>query len=155
MTPDIVFTRIDNRLVHGQVGAVWVRSTRANLIVVVDDDVAMDQVQQQLMKMTADAQGVDIRFFTVQKTIDIIFKASPRQKIFIVAKTPAIIRRLVEADVPIKVVNVGNMHYSEGKKPLNSFVYVDDKDMEDLNFIKSKGIEVFVQTIPDDRKINL
>ncbi|GLI51190.1 MULTISPECIES: PTS galactosamine transporter subunit IIB [Tepidanaerobacter] len=154
-TPNIVFTRIDNRLVHGQVGNVWVRLTKANLIIVVDDEVAKDPLQQQLMKMTADSYGVGIRFFTVQQTIDTIFKASPKQHIFIVAKTPAVIRKLVEACVPIKQVNVGNMHFSEGKKPLTPYVYVDDKDLEDINYLKNKGIEVFAQTIPDDKKVIL
>ena len=34
---NIVFTRVDNRLVHGQVGNVWVTASGANLILVVDD----------------------------------------------------------------------------------------------------------------------
>lgn len=32
---NIVFTRVDNRLVHGQVGNVWVTASGANLILVV------------------------------------------------------------------------------------------------------------------------
>ncbi|MEG1462038.1 MAG: PTS sugar transporter subunit IIB, partial [Anaerorhabdus sp.] len=48
MSPNIVFTRIDNRLVHGQVGSTWISSTNANLIVVVDDEAATNLVQQQL-----------------------------------------------------------------------------------------------------------
>ena len=35
---NIVFTRVDNRLVHGQVGNVWVTASGANLILVVDDE---------------------------------------------------------------------------------------------------------------------
>lgn len=38
--PNIVLTRIDNRLVHGQVGVTWVNSVGANLLVVVDDEVS-------------------------------------------------------------------------------------------------------------------
>ena len=63
---NILLTRIDNRLVHGQVGITWTKSTGANLIVVVDDEAANDDVQQQLMKMTAESSGADIRFFTVE-----------------------------------------------------------------------------------------
>ena len=40
------------------------------------------------MEVTAKSSGADIRFFTVQKTIDVIHKAADRQKIFIVCKTP-------------------------------------------------------------------
>jgi PTS system galactosamine-specific IIB component len=150
--PNILLTRIDNRLVHGQVGVTWVKSLGANLIVVVDDEVANDPLQQQLMKMTAEMVGVGIRFFTIEHTINIIHKASPSQKIFIVCKTPQVVRKLIDGGVPIKKVNVGNMHFSPGKRQLSKKVYVDEKDLEDLHYIRSKGVEVYIQDTPDDKK---
>ena len=61
--PNILMTRIDNRLVHGQVGVTWTKTLGANLIVVADDGVAEDPLQQQLMQVTAESSGVGIRFF--------------------------------------------------------------------------------------------
>lgn len=151
-TPNILLTRIDNRLVHGQVGVTWTTSLSANLIVVADDQVANDSLQKQLMSLTAESAGVGIRFFTVEHTINIIQKAAPSQKIFLICRTPNEVRKLVEGGVPIKDVNVGNMHFSQGKRPLSKKVYVDDKDLEDLRFIKSKGINVFIQDVPGDLK---
>jgi PTS system galactosamine-specific IIB component len=153
--PNILMTRIDNRLVHGQVGVTWTTSLGANLLVVVDDTAASDPVQQQLMSMTAESSGVGIRFFTIQKTIDVIHKASPSQKIFIVCKTPEVVRKLVDGGVPIKELNVGNMHFSDGKRAITKKVYVDDKDIEDLKYIESKGVKVFVQDTPGDIKTNI
>ena len=49
-TPNIVLTRIDNRLIHGQVGVTWVSSVGANLILVADDDTAGNDLMQQLME---------------------------------------------------------------------------------------------------------
>ncbi|MDF2882350.1 MAG: agaB [Clostridiaceae bacterium] len=155
MEPNILLTRIDNRLVHGQVGVTWTTSLGANLLIVADDDAAKDPIQQQLMSMTAESSGVGIRFFTIEHTIDIIRKASPKQKIFIVCKTPKGVRRLVEGNVPLKEVNVGNMHFSEGKRSITKKVYVNDEDMEDLKFISSKGINVFAQDTPGDIKTKI
>ena len=120
-----------------------------------DDEAAKDPIQQQLMSMTAESSGVGIRFFTIDHTIEIIRKASPRQKIFIVCKTPKEVRRLVEGSVPLKEVNVGNMHFSEGKRPLTKKVYVNDQDMEDLKFIASKGIKVYAQDTPGNIKTKI
>lgn len=47
-SPNILLTRIDNRLVHGQVGVTWTSTIGANLLVVVDDVVANDDIQQKL-----------------------------------------------------------------------------------------------------------
>lgn len=152
MTPNILLTRIDNRLVHGQVGVTWTTAIGANLLVVVDDIAATEKVQQQLMTMTAESSGVGIRFFTVEKTINVISKAAPSQKIFIVCKTPETVRKLIDGGVAIKEVNVGNMHFSEGKRQLTKKVFVNDKDVEDLKYIESKGVDVYIQDTPGDIK---
>ena len=79
--PNILLTRIDNRLVHGQVGVTWVGSLGANLLLVANDAAATDPIQQNLMDMVV-AEGVQTRYFTLQKTIDVIHKAASHQKIF-------------------------------------------------------------------------
>lgn len=93
---NILLTRVDNRLVHGQVGVTWVRHLGANLIVVADDETAQDALAQKLMSFTATSSGVGIRFFTCQKTIDVIHKANAKQLIFLVVKSPAAARKLIE-----------------------------------------------------------
>jgi PTS system galactosamine-specific IIB component len=154
--PDIVHARIDNRLVHGQVGNSWVGATGANLVVVADDEVAVDPIQKSLMKMTADSSGCGIRFFSIQKTIDIIGKASPSQHIFLIVQNPKVMRALVEGGVPLKEVNVGNMHATPGKRVLReSHVYVDDDDVADIEAMKEAGVKLYIQILPGDKKIYL
>ena len=153
--PNILLTRIDNRLVHGQVGVTWTKTIGANLLVVANDEVSADRLQQQLMAVTAKSSGAGIRFFSIEKTIAVINRAAPNQKIFIVCRTPKDVRRLVEGGVPLKDVNVGNMHFSEGKRALSKKVYVDDQDMEDLQYLSSKGLNVFIQDVPGDSKQNI
>lgn len=62
---NIVMTRIDERLLHGQ-GQLWLRYIGANTILVVNDEVAKDNIQQSLMKMII-SKEIAVRFFTVQK----------------------------------------------------------------------------------------
>ncbi|MGF6270280.1 PTS system galactosamine-specific IIB component [Lelliottia nimipressuralis] len=151
-SPNILLTRIDNRLVHGQVGVTWTSTIGANLLIVVDDEVAKDEIQQKLMGITADTYGFGIRFFSIEKTIAIIEKAAPHQKIFLICRTPNIVRKLIEGGVPLKDVNVGNMHFSEGKRQISSKVYVDEQDLDDLRFIKYSGVNLFIQDVPGDAK---
>jgi PTS system galactosamine-specific IIB component len=150
--PNILLTRIDNRLIHGQVGVTWTMTLGANLILVADDEVAENDLMQQLMAATAKSSGAGVRFFTVQKTIDVIHKASERQKIFLVCKTPQVVRRLIEGGVPIKEVNVGNMHFSQGKRQISKKVYVDETDLEDLRAIRDSGADLYIQDVPGDVK---
>ena len=150
--PNILLTRIDNRLIHGQVGVTWTMTLGANVILVADDEVAENELMQQLMAATAKSSGASVRFFTIQKTIDVIHKAADRQKIFIVCKTPKDVRKLIEGGVPIQEVNVGNMHFSQGKRQISKKVYVDDADMDDLKAIRDAGVEIYIQDVPGDIK---
>ena len=99
--PNIVLTRIDNRLVHGQVATQWCGAIGANLILVANDEVAGNSLRQGLMNMAAPAYAA-MRYWTVQKTIDTIHKASAKQLIFIVCENPQDVVKLVEGGVPIK-----------------------------------------------------
>lgn len=150
--PNILLTRIDNRLVHGQVGVTWTMTLGANLLLVADNKTAEEPLLQELMRSVADSSNADIRFFTLDKTAAVIDKAADRQKIFIICKEPKDVRYLIEHGVPIKEVNVGNMHFAPGKRALSKKVYVDDKDMEDLKYIHDQGVDLYIQDVPGDAK---
>ncbi len=154
--PDILLTRIDNRLVHGQVGVAWTSSLGGcNLIVVADDIAAVDPLQQSLMTATAKNAGCGIRFFSLEKTINVIHKASPSQHIFLIVRNPQAARKLVEGGVPVDKLCIGNMHVEPGKVMTNdAHVYMDEQDKEDLRFIRNQGAEVYIQIAPGDRKLD-
>lgn len=135
--PNILLTRIDNRLIHGQVATQWSGTLGANLILVANDKVAKDKMRQGLMDMAAPA-GAQTRYFTIQKTIDVIHKAAPRQKIFIIVETPEDALKLVEGGVPIKVLNIGNMHMAEGKRQVATTVAVNDEDVATFKSLKTR-----------------
>ncbi|MBM7835790.1 PTS galactosamine transporter subunit IIB [Clostridium sardiniense] len=148
--PNILLTRVDNRLIHGQVGVTWVNHLGANLILVANDEVSKDPVQQNLMQMVL-PDVIETRFFSIDKTIKIIHKAANRQKIFLVCRTPQDALRLIEGGVPIDKLNIGNMHFSEGKEQISSTVSLDEDDKKTIRKIIDKGIKVEVRRVPDER----
>lgn len=154
--PDILMTRIDNRLVHGQVGVAWTTALPGvNLIVVADDLAAADPLQQSLMTATAKSSGCGIRFFTLDKTIAVIHKASASQHIFLVVRNPQSAHKLVEGGVPIDKLCIGNMHVGPGKEVTGDVhVYMDEKDKDDLRAIRAKGVDVYIQIAPGDHKLD-
>jgi PTS system N-acetylgalactosamine-specific IIB component len=145
--PNILLTRIDNRLVHGQVVTQWNSTIGANLILVANDKVADDPTQQGLMDMAA-PHGVAMRYFSIQKTIDVIGQAADTQKIFLIVRDPIDVLKLVEGGVPITKVNVGNMHMAEGKRQVATTVAVDDADVAAFKKLQELGVELFIQRVP-------
>ncbi|MGI6608670.1 MAG: PTS N-acetylgalactosamine transporter subunit IIB [Erysipelotrichaceae bacterium] len=147
--PNILLTRIDNRLIHGQVATQWNSSLGANLILVANDDAASNSLRQSLMDMAAPA-GVSTRYWTIDKTIANIHKASATQKIFIVCENPIDVLKLVEGGVPIKKVNVGNMHMAEGKRQVATTVAVDDADVAAFAKLHELGVELDIRKVPNE-----
>ena len=145
--PNILLTRIDNRLIHGQVATQWNSTLGANLILVANDDVAGNKMRQNLMNMAAPT-GVATRFFSLQKTIDVIHKASPKQHIFLVAENPSDVLTLVKGGVPIRKVNIGNMHMSEGKRQVATSLAVDDADVAAFKELQDLGVELEIRRVP-------
>jgi PTS system N-acetylgalactosamine-specific IIB component len=148
---NLVLIRIDNRLIHGQVATAWTQDSGANLLVVPNDKVAVDTTRQSLMNMATPA-GVQTRFFTIQKTIDILHKASDRQIIALIVETPQDVLKLVEGGIPIKKVNIGNMHMSPGKTQISKSVCVDQDDIDTFKKLKELGVELEIQRVPTESK---
>lgn len=146
--PDIRLTRIDNRLIHGQVATQWCGVVGANLLLVANDEVATNEMRQGLMNMAAPAYA-QTRFFSIQKTCDIIGKASPQQHIAIICENPQDVLRLVEGGVPIKKVNIGNMHMADGKRQVATTVAVNDDDVACFRKLQELGVELEIQRVPD------
>lgn len=147
--PNIVLTRIDNRLIHGQVATQWSGVIGANLLLVANDDVAGNKMRQNLMNMAAPSYA-QTRYFTLQKTIDVIGKASDKQKIFLILENPQDVLTLVEGGVPIKKVNIGNMHMAAGKRQVATSVAVDDADVEAFKKLKELGVELEIRRVPQE-----
>jgi len=148
---NLVLVRIDNRLVHGQVATQWCSSIGANLILVANDEVSTNTLRQGLMDMAAPAYA-QTRYWSIDKTIKNIHKASDRQKVFIVCDTPQDVLKLVEGGVPIKKVNIGNMHMSEGKRQIVGSVAVDDSDVAAFKKMQELGVELEIRRVPTEGK---
>ena len=155
--PNIVWTRIDERLLHGQIRITWGKHTEANLILVANDEAAEGPnaaFMQAGMKASAGGEYA-VRFFSIEKTIDVIHGASPKQKIFILCNNPTDVARLVEGGVPITHCNIGNMHYHEGKKQISKTVSIDEKDISAFKAMVGRGVFCTIQNTPDQTPVNI
>ncbi len=79
--PNILLTRIDNRLIHGQVATQWNGSLGANLILVANDAISEDTLRQQLLNMAAPAE-VQTRFFPLRKRLRSFIKPQKDKRFF-------------------------------------------------------------------------
>lgn len=146
-TPNIVMTRVDERLIHGQ-GQLWIKYLGCNTVIVANDEVSEDKIQQTLMK-TVVPDSVAMRFFSLEKIINIIHKANPAQTIFIVIKNLEDALTLIEGGVPITELNVGNIHNAEEKEQVTRSIFLGQRDKEIIKKLNQEyGVRFNTKTTP-------
>ncbi|MBM6614741.1 PTS sugar transporter subunit IIB [Desemzia sp. RIT804] len=155
MSMEIRLVRIDDRLIHGQVATVWTKTTKANRILVVSDNVAKDELRKALLKQAV-PPGVKASVITVRKMIEITH--DPRFNSFkamLLFTSPEDVVRVVKNKADIQSVNIGGMSYSAGKKMITNAVAVDQKDVEAFKYLNEKGIELEIRKVASDSKVNM
>lgn len=145
--PKILLTRIDDRFIYGQDVELWNEAMGSNLVLIVNDEIVADSRKWAPMRVAA-PEGVWTRFFSVQRTIDIIHTATPRQWILIMVASPADALALVEGGVPITRISIGHMQAGEGKRPATPTVAVDDTDVAAFKELQELGIELEIRSLP-------
>lgn len=144
---NIKMVRIDERLIHGQ-GQLWINSLGANLVIVANDEVSKSPIQQTLMKSLIN-KSIGVRFFDIEETCEKIPKASPKQTIFVIVKNPKDLVRLAEGGIVVKEVNVGNIHFADGKKQLTNYISIGEEDLIALRDLKDNyGVRFNTRTTP-------
>jgi PTS system mannose-specific IIB component len=65
-----IAVRVDDRLIHGQVVTQWVKVFNAQKIVVIDNNVAKDKMQKNVLKFAAPPE-LKVSIFSVDKAVEI------------------------------------------------------------------------------------
>jgi len=148
----IKLTRIDDRLVHGQVAFTWTPALGADCLLIANDKVAKDE----FMKMTlglAKPAGAKLLIKSVKDAAAYLNDEKNRNlKILVLINSVKDAHALV-SDVPeIKSVNFGGIRTREGAKLISKAVAINDSDVELIRDMLSKGIELEIRQVPTDSK---
>ncbi|NCE64969.1 PTS mannose/fructose/sorbose transporter subunit IIB [Pseudoflavonifractor sp. 524-17] len=150
----VVFYRIDDRLIHGQVMTGWSKVYKATRIFVVDDKTAQDQFLCQVMKMAV-PKDYDVHVLTIEQAIEAIQNDPPELRTIVLAKTPEVMAKLLDSGAPMKELNLGGMGYVAGRKMILRNIQVSPDELAQLQAIEAKGVRVFCQIVPDGKCIEI
>lgn len=152
---EIVLTRIDDRLIHGQVMTAWVKKTRANQILIIDDEVAKDEFMSEVLKMSAPS-GIDIFVKRVNEAIIFIKEElAENARLIILVKGPAVIDSLLENGISINKLIVGGMGAKADRKVLYKNISASEDERKVFKNIIDRGVPVSIHIIPDQKETDL
>lgn len=145
--------RIDDRLIHGQVVAGWLRALGAQRIVIVDEATARDQFLREVLTLAA-PQGVPVEVCGLADgAARLIALAAMPEPVIVLARMPRTVLALCYAGVPIEVVDLGGMGAGPGRRRLHRTVSVSSDELRELRELEQMGTRVEIQIVADDRPI--
>lgn len=151
----VTLLRIDDRLIHGQVVEGWVPLLRVNLVVVVSDAAAGDEIQTALMKMALPPSVGLLVLPVAGAAAALTAPQMGARSALVLVPGPAEALALVEQGLPLDRVNVGGLHHTVGKVQLGRALFLDEKDRLALRALAAKGVRLEGRALPGDPEEDL
>ncbi len=148
---NIVLTRIDDRLMHGQVVVSWIPYLKADEVIIVDDEYANDEFMSLLIKNAA-PDNVKVNIFTVEAAADYLKEKDDGSRIFLIFKNIEYLKKLLDLNIKLNKVNIGNMGSSPARKKYYNTVHLSDNELNLLKEI-AKQTEVEIKMLPNDKAV--
>ena len=138
---NIVLTRIDDRLIHGQVVTAWIRRYPINRILIVDDELSKNRLMERIYRAAAPV-GTEVLIKPVQEAAAFLREDGERgENILILVKVPQVIEALLAA--------------GKGRKTFIKNVSASREEIECMRRISERGIELSYQLVPDEKETDL
>ncbi|MBO1304780.1 PTS sugar transporter subunit IIB [Enterococcus sp. 669A] len=148
----IRLARIDDRLIHGQVATVWAKEAGAERIIVVSEEVANDEVRRTLVKQAA-PPGIKANIVNVEKAVKVYNNPKyAEETVFYLFTNPSEVLAMVENGVPIKSINIGGMHFKDGRTQVTKGISVDQQDVDAFRKLAEIGVELDLRMVATDSK---
>lgn len=145
----VELTRVDFRLIHGQVITRWLTQCQITEIVTIDTALSKDAFMQEVFKMAA-PKGVKITIVDIDKAVELQKSgAFEKNRVMLLFKGVDELSKAVTAGLKLEKVQIGGLGGGPGRKAVNNAITLDRNDADTLLDLEKKGIEIYFQTTPD------
>lgn len=151
---DILVARIDDRLIHGQVVTAWVKAFPITTIVIVDDELASNDLMQRIYTAAAPV-GITVTIMSEADAAPHLAGEGDGQRYLVLAKGPEVFERLLGNGVSLQKVILGGMGAGQGRKTLIRNISAGQAERDSLRRIIERGVPVVYQMVPADGETDI
>ncbi|MBE9390161.1 PTS sugar transporter subunit IIB [Vagococcus salmoninarum] len=151
----IVLTRVDHRLLHGQVAFSWTQGIGADCILIANDDVPKNDIRKTTIKL-AKPQGIKLVIKSIEDSIIALQSGvTDKYKLFVVVESIADAFELAEAVPEVTHINLGGIKAKEGARSIGKAVNILPEEEDLLKKLVANGVEVEIRQVPGDKRVNV
>jgi mannose/fructose/N-acetylgalactosamine-specific phosphotransferase system component IIB len=150
-----VIIRIDDRLIHGQILVGWCAHYPIKKIVVCDNQIAKNEWERELILMSVPS-GIKVDIFTIKETHEFLEKNhNEKGTVMLLVSSAQQIQELIETGISVKKINVGGIHYREGRIQYLLYLFLDTEEVKIFRNLIEKGYQFTCQDLPTNSKYDL
>ncbi len=151
----IVLFRVDERLIHGQVVVGWAE-LHPDRIVVVDDEIANSQWEQDLYAMGLPSEVTPSFEGVGEAREHLAHWRADGERVLVLTRDVATMRKLAEGGAMRgEEVNIGGIHYAPGRDAILPYVYLSASEKEAIRDLASEGVRITARDLPGARRFDL
>lgn len=152
----VVLLRVDERLIHGQVVVGWGSHLNPDRIVVIDDEIAGSEWEQELYRLGLPAD-TDAEFRTVAEaraSLDAWRGGSDR--LFLLVRDVRTMLRLGRGGALNGAeINLGGIHHAPERREVLPYLFLSDTEESALRELAATGAEISARDLPAARRVPL
>ena len=148
----VLLYRVDERLIHGQVVVGWGTRLHPDRIVVVDDELALSDWEQELYTLGL-PEEISASFFSVEGARDRLDDwGANDERILLLTRNLDTMRRLgADGALAGREINLGGIHHAPGRDRVLPYVFLGAREREDIRALLDDGAQVVARDLPTTR----
>lgn len=150
---EIVYARLDDRLVHGQIVAVWLNEMKCDVLLVADDKAANDSFQQMLLKMAV-PKSTKFELRTVESAIEYL-NSEGNEKVFLIFGKLESVKDFIRNGGKLSELNLGNIGNNKERKQYSKAIWLTDSEVEITQELRNNGLDINIHLVPSEKKYKL
>lgn len=152
----LIWTRVDQKLIHGQIAVAWVPHLSIDAVVVSDNDTAGDLWVQKVMMMGLPPEVVETRFIAPARLAALLAgEELSSRRVMVIFKDIGGVLEAVESGLRLDKLNLGNQVCRPAGHDirLTDAFYADKRELAALSELRRAGLDVILQSVPSEKAV--
>lgn len=148
----IIFARVDDRLIHGQIVQAWLPELNVDEVLIPFSKGNEARLNRGLLRLSLPYEYE----LTILDSPAAARRANEsNRRIFLLMGSLKEAADLIKDGLQIKSLNIGGMHFKDGAQKLAENVFLDNEDKRFLKLIRDLGIRIETRAVPNSPSLSV
>ena len=148
----VIFARVDDRLIHGQVVQAWLPELNVDEVVIPWGKHREGPLNKSLLRLSLPYE-YDLTVLDSHQVVQ--YARNSAKRLFLLMSSLQEMADLIEDGLQIKSINIGGMHFKDNAQKLAENVFLDEQDKHLLKMMAGLGIRIETRSVPNATSVTV